>query len=161
MVFSSVARLACQTSHTTTIPATGMRSSQTGCVCEWHLKTTNLELLSFSCVLLSAGVPSTRVVTGQEQLSLWTLFVCHPAEVRDDPLLVGSVSMRVSTLLEIEDTTCCCKFTSPPIYKSLVQACFCTRSNIFNCIPASQEITALLHPTLDVSAYKRHKRKFF
>lgn len=145
-----MARLACQRSHTTTIPATGVRSSQTGCVCEWHLKTTNLELINFSCVLLSAGVSSTRVVTGQEQPSLWTLFVCHPAEVRDDPLLVGSVSMRVSTLLEIEDTTCCCKFTSLPISKSLVQACFCTRSNIFNCIPASQEITAT-----------RHKRKFF
>lgn len=131
-------------------------------VCEWHLKTTNLELLNFSCVPLSAGVSSTRVVTGQEQLSLWTLFVCHPAEVRDDPLLVGSVSMRGSTLLEIEDTTCCCKFTSPPIYKSLVHACCCTRSNIFNCNPASQDITALLaelHPTLEVSAYKIKAQK--
>lgn len=82
-----------------------------GCVCKSALKTTNLELIGFSCVLVSTGAAVIRVVPGQEQPGLWTLFVRHPAEVGDDPLLVGSVRMRVSTLLEIEDTTSCCKFT--------------------------------------------------
>lgn len=58
------------------------------------------------------------MVAGQEEPGLRTLFVCHPAEVWDDPLLVGSVRMRVSTLLEIEDITSCCNFTSPMISKS-------------------------------------------
>lgn len=136
-----MARWVRQTSRMTAIPLTGMRPSQTGCVCEWHLKTTNLKPLGFSAVLLGAGGWSVQVVTGQEQLSLWTLFVCHPAEVWDDPLLVSSVSVRVSTLLEIEDTTCCCKLTSPVIQKSLTYAWVCS----------SQGITALPVETLTPS----------
>lgn len=113
------------------------------CICKLPLKATNLELLRFSCILVSARGWGIRVVTGQEQPGLRTLFVCHPAEVWDDPLLVGSVRMRVSTLLEIEDTTSCCNFTSSMISKSEL---FLHYSSYFQLYPNNSRkgITALL-----------------
>ncbi len=70
-------------------------------------KTDLLQLLYFLLVLLCAGAASVLTVAGREQsrFCLLTLFVGHPAEAGDGPLMATCpgrrVSMRISKLLEI------------------------------------------------------------